>query len=199
MTPQKKANIVLTALCVLLTAGIVWLSLKQGTAPKKNPHSNTDDSIKKARAVIKPKTAPWRYIIIHHSATNGGSSKAFDRHHRRRNMVNGLAYHFVIGNGNGVTDGLVEIGPRWEKQLPGGHMKNEDLNKIGIGICLVGNFEKKLPSKKQLESLTHLVKKLSKTYTIAPDHVVRHIDLGQSVCPGKRFPWKKFKDALKTP
>ena len=53
----------------------------------------------------------WKYIVVHHSATPGGSAEVFDASHRARGMVNGLAYHFVIDNGSGnTTDGRIEIG-----------------------------------------------------------------------------------------
>ena len=58
-------------------------------------------------------------------------------------MQNGLAYHFVIGNGTDTQDGQIEMGSRWLKQLQGGHVKNHYINEVGIGICLVGNFKKK--------------------------------------------------------
>ena len=43
-------------------------------------------------------------------------------------MQNGLAYHFLIGNGIDSGDGEVEIGPRWKRQLLGGHVKNYKIN-----------------------------------------------------------------------
>ena len=65
----------------------------------------------------------------------------FDASHRKRGMQNGLAYHFVIGNGTDTQDRQIEMGSRWLKQLQGGHVKNHYINEVGIGICLVGNFE----------------------------------------------------------
>ena len=61
----------------------------------------------------------WKGIVIHHSGTKMGSAKGMDRVHREeRKMANGLAYHFVIGNGRGMKDGEVYIGNRWKKQPP---------------------------------------------------------------------------------
>ena len=48
----------------------------------------------------------WRYIVVHHSETREGNARAFDYYHRHvRGMENGLAYHFVIGNGTSSGDG----------------------------------------------------------------------------------------------
>src|SRR3974390_2523242 len=64
----------------------------------------------------------WRWLVIHHSGTEYGNAAIYDRQHRERGMENGLAYHFVIGNGVDSGDGEIEIGPRWLKQLKGGHV-----------------------------------------------------------------------------
>ena len=104
-----------------------------------------------------PSAPAWEFIVIPHSATRSGSARAFDHDHRSRGMANGLAYHFVIGNGRGGNDGEVEIGERWLKQIPGGHCRNERNNTRGIGICLVGDFSDSRPTAKQMEALVTLV------------------------------------------
>src|SRR5579864_1667285 len=58
--------------------------------------------------VLAPRNPAFRSIVIHHSATHGGSAAAFERTHRTR--LGGLAYHFVIGNGSGAPDGAIEVG-----------------------------------------------------------------------------------------
>src|SRR5262249_48620046 len=64
----------------------------------------------------------WKYIIVHNSGTRQGNARIFDYYHRNvRRMPNGLAYHFVVGNGTSSGNGQVEIGNRWFRQLSGGH------------------------------------------------------------------------------
>ena len=106
---------------------------------------------------IKVDRKKWQIIVVHHSATSRGNASMFDASHRKRGMQNGLAYHFVIGNGTDTQDGQIEMGSRWLKQLQGGHVKNHYINEVGIGICLVGNFEKNKPTARQLKSLTALI------------------------------------------
>ncbi len=55
---------------------------------------------------------PWRYIVIHHSATPSGNARSFDRMHRGKGW-DGVAYHFVIDNGKGGPDGRLEVTHRW--------------------------------------------------------------------------------------
>jgi hypothetical protein len=133
---------------------------------------------------------PWRWIVVHHSATDVGSAAAFDLFHRAKRGWDELGYHFVIGNGGGVTDGLVEIGSRWPKQKWGAHCRvgdNEEYNYFGIGICLVGNFETHRPSEAQMAALARLVDYLSAKYGIDEAHIIGHSHVGDTRCPGRYF------------
>ncbi len=130
----------------------------------------------------------WKHIVIHHSATRQGNAKSFDSAHRRRGMTNGLAYHFVIGNGTGSGDGAIEIGPRWRGQLNGGHVKSSWFNGNSIGICMVGNFQERKPSPKQLASLQELIEHLQTGGLIQNKLRIfghKQIKREQTLCPGK--------------
>lgn len=134
---------------------------------------------------------PWKYLVIHHSATENGSAVAFDTLHRSRGYDE-LGYHFVIGNGNGGQDGRIEVGSRWTRQKWGAHCggtPGNEYNNLGIGICLVGNFQKRLPSEQQLASLETLVRYLMATYRIPRERVITHRDapLANTLCPGDQF------------
>ncbi len=133
----------------------------------------------------------WRHIVGHHSAVGRGNAEMYDAHHRNRmRMVNGLAYHFVIGNGTDSGDGEIEVGNRWVQQLQGGHVRNHQVNLSGIGICLVGNFEETRPTRAQMEAFIELVGWLK--YDILGGRpafaVHREIDRNHTVCPGRHFP-----------
>ena len=156
------------------------------TAPK-------EDLMAKVRATtahITVQRDKWQRIVVHHSATKYGNAEKYDAAHRLRGMQNGLAYHFLIGNGLDAGDGEIEIGPRWLKQQPGGHVKNQLINQTAIGICLIGNFEKTHPSKKQLAAFTQLMDWLQGVTLRKKVHFVGHRELKgeQTVCPGKNFP-----------
>lgn len=140
----------------------------------------------------------WKYIIIHHSATGEGSSLAFHKAHRAKGW-DSVGYHFIIDNGEGgKPEGFIEITPRWLKQLDGAHCKAADMNIKAIGICLVGNFNEDRPSFAQREALDELVEKLRKYYKISPKNILRHGEVrgAQTDCPGRKFPWEKFKRSL---
>jgi hypothetical protein len=138
----------------------------------------------------RPTVAPraWRWIVIHHSASDTGSMTLFDKEHRAKGW-DGVGYHFVIGNGTGSGDGQIEVTPRWPIQKWGAHAKTLDnrYNEYGIGICLVGNFDSSRPTAKQMESLSSLVAYLMQTYRIPATNVLGHRDTKPTDCPGRNL------------
>ncbi|MFH1578273.1 MAG: N-acetylmuramoyl-L-alanine amidase [Candidatus Omnitrophota bacterium] len=143
----------------------------------------------------------WKYIVIHHSATDEGNALAFYNSHKDRGFIYGLGYQFVIDNGSsGKLDGHIEVSPRWLKQQDGAHCKAGGMNYKSIGICLVGNFSKENVSEKQLLSLVYLVNVLRKYYNIPIENIMGHgqVPGASTECPGDKFPWAKFFTQLKT-
>jgi len=134
------------------------------------------------------KSYTWKNIIAHHSGIRYGNAAVYGKAHTRRGMKNGLAYHFVIGNGVDSRDGLIEVGPRWKKQIEGGHVKSRKYNLNSIGICLVGDFQKFRPSAKQLAAFKELMSYLKNDLLRGRPKFYVHNDLEQTLCPGKYFP-----------
>lgn len=149
----------------------------------------------------------WKYIVIHHSATKAGSVKAFHKFHTRQGY-GGIAYHFVIGNGNGMKDGEIKETFRWSQKISGTHVSvnSWEHNVFGIGIVLVGNFENQDPTNAQVLSLKKLIKKLKTSHEIKNNNIYghKHVDFDnasgkkeQTDCPGKKLDIKKFTNAKK--
>jgi hypothetical protein len=128
--------------------------------------------------------------------------------HKRKGW-DGVAYHFVIDNGKSGPDGRLEVTDRWWLQKHGAHAgalpadalpdERNEFNEMGIGICLVGNFEKAPPTKRQMETLSRLLRSLRDKFGIVPDEVVGHRHVKQTACPGRYFPWRQVFSALGTP
>ncbi len=139
----------------------------------------------------------WRFIVVHNSGTRQGNARIFDYYHRYvRKMPNGLAYHFVIGNGTSSGNGQIEIGNRWTRQINGGHVHSDYLNNIALGICLVGDFNRDLPTKEQLEALDELIRylrirvgKIDGKPAIVKAHKEINPPQWPTDCPGDRFPY----------
>ncbi len=135
----------------------------------------------------------WKYIVVHNSGTRQGNAKIFDYYHlHTRHMPNGLAYHFVIGNGTSTGDGQIEVGSRWKRQINGGHVHSDYLNNIALGICLVGDYNRDVPTRAQYAALDELITYLRKRVgrvdrrlSIVKAH--REINPVPTDCPGNRF------------
>ena len=182
------------------TASLKGQVSNQLTDNKGNPNQKPqlNQPVKKDKKET-PNKIQWKYIAIHHSATNNGSAKIFDRYHREeKGLTEGLAYHFVIGNGSSSKDGQIETGGRWEKQIPGAHCWDGKMNQQSIGVCLVGDFDQKKPTEKQVAALLKLLKELCQEYNIPNSNIVIHrdVDKGETNCPGKYFPMEQIKTRL---
>ncbi len=148
----------------------------------------------------------WRYIVVHNSGTRQGNAKAFAYYHLKvRKMPNGLAYHFVIGNGTSSGNGQVETGNRWIRQINGGHVHSDYLNSIALGICLVGDFNSEKPTPEQMEALEELIRylrnrvgKTERKYAVVKVHKDINPPQWPTDCPGDQFPdgwlYRKFNE-----
>ncbi len=87
------------------------------------------------------------------------------------------------------------MGHRWTAQINGGHVASDYLNDISLGICLVGDYNRDLPTKNQIAALNELIAclrlrvgKLHGHEAIVYAH--KEINPRPTDCPGKRFPYK---------
>jgi len=143
----------------------------------------------------------WEFIVVHNSGTRQGNARVFDYYHRHvRRMQNGLAYHFVIGNGTSTGNGQIEVGDRWRRQINGGHVHSDYLNNISLGICLVGDFNRDQPTRAQLDACEELIRYLrdrcGKTERGAipvKPHREMHPPRWPTDCPGDDFPYSWFR------
>jgi len=143
----------------------------------------------------------WQFIVVHNSGTRQGNARVFDYYHRHvRRMQNGLAYHFVIGNGTSTGNGQIEVGDRWRRQINGGHVHSDYLNNIALGICLVGDFNRDQPTRAQLESCEELIRylrtrcgKIDAHYAIVRPHREVNPPRWATDCPGDAFPYSWFR------
>jgi hypothetical protein len=160
-------------------------------------------NVREITAKLKIPADRWTMIICHHSALRKGNAATYDREHRKRGMENGLAYHFLIGNGVDSGDGEIEIGSRWQKQIKGGHVRSDEINEVAIGICLVGNFEKEKPTENQLAALRELLCYLRDDVVNQKVKFTVHskADPRHTACPGKHFPTQEMQELFepKTP
>ncbi|MBF0331592.1 MAG: N-acetylmuramoyl-L-alanine amidase [Candidatus Omnitrophica bacterium] len=170
----------------------------------------SSDTLKMGQKITIPGAAPlkevipvfpsrkWKYIIIHHSATDEDDAMSLYKMHQRRGW-DSTGYDFLIDNGTkGTVAGHMDATPRWIAQKDGAHCKASNMNTKAIGICLIGNFSKENVSDEQLKALVNLVKYLRAYYNIPLKNIMGHGQVPEAAteCPGKLFPWKRFWELL---
>ena len=96
----------------------------------------------------------------------------------RRLQYGDIAYHFIVDYSGRVWEGR-------SLAFKGAHVSHE--NDRNLGILLLGNFEKQVPSLESLASIGKLVDGLRVKFGIKKHRVFGHRDLGSSVCPGKHL------------
>lgn len=140
----------------------------------------------------------WDGIVIHHSASIQGSLDSLTRQHELQGL-RGLGYHFVIGNGNGAEDGELMVGYRWSSQLPGAHVdgpRSEEYNATKIGICLIGDGDRRGFTAEQMSTLVQIVRGLQDEFGIPDEAVELHRDVAATSSPGRFFPQINFQRGL---
>jgi len=142
----------------------------------------------------------WQKIVIHHTASTtevrrSGKLVPVDaamiwEWHKTKGWSD-IGYHFVI-----MPDGRCEEGRPLYR--PGAHCNVGHRNFIGIGVCLVGNFEQTEVPDAQLVGLVTKVAQLVAAFKleIADVELHREVPGAPTACPGRYFPADVFKKEL---
>jgi hypothetical protein len=165
-----------------LTPGAVNSLFAVGTPDSLDPIFQTSAPIEPGR---------WKYIYIHHSKTVAGSAATIGE------SADALADHFVIGNGDGCGDGEVQIAQRWHHQRSAGQVdRRYSIDKACVSICLVGDFNRALPTSTQLRRVAQLVTAIQERCDIPADKVLI-VEREQSMAGvGRYFPTAKLREQL---
>ncbi len=163
--------------------------------PAEGP-SATINSVFNTRAPLE--SGHWLGIVIHDSGSSAGSAATIAADHESRGLL-GLGHHYVIGNGRGSDDGELYVGYRWLDQLPGAHAAGPDqdlYNRRYIGICLVGDGDRKPFSEAQMTRLVELVNSLTAELGIPSENVILHRDIAATTSPGRFFSEATLRRAI---
>ncbi|MEX1016201.1 MAG: peptidoglycan recognition family protein [Phycisphaeraceae bacterium] len=137
----------------------------------------------------------WQAIVIHDSGAAAGNARQLDQLHEQQGR-GGLGYHFVINNGQGETDGLIELGFRWQHQFAGNYVQGpnaEWFNRHGVGIAMIGDADQQRMTRAQLRELVWLVRQLQRAHNIPRAAV--HVDVGRGG-DSDAFPHAWFRQQL---
>ncbi|MBC8203028.1 MAG: N-acetylmuramoyl-L-alanine amidase [Planctomycetes bacterium] len=147
-------------------------------------------------------TAKWSGIVIQHLGEPAGSIKSIQRSHLSGGL-DGIAFHFIIGNGNGLGDGVVHGSDRWVQQTKAARpisIDPENWDENLITICLIGNGNRRQFTERQILHLSRLVQRLQNELSIKASDVYLSSDLENSPnmapSPGKFFAEALFRSQL---
>jgi len=134
-------------------------------------------------------------IICHGSASLFGDAKMIDGWHRQRGF-DGIGYHGVILNGhrtarsgyNDKLDGKIEPGRPESRQ--GAHCAAGGMNRVALGVCLIGDSTKRAYTDRQIAALVHWLATMCQRYGIPPSRITQHSDhdRGKPHCAGLDMP-----------
>jgi hypothetical protein len=185
---------VLLAAAMIVVATVCWLTIPlSGSAGTVTPPPATTS----LNGVINPKgmapSRPWRFLIIHQASSVPVAGKMPAKEPTAPETDTAAACHFIIGNGriSGLADGQIVATQRWFDQLDGAHTKlagHPEFNTDGIGICVLGDFDRQKPTLLQMTSLELLAIALGNRYNIPMEHVLEHGEIERTHCPGLLFP-----------
>ncbi len=123
-------------------------------------------------------------ITIHHTAEHGKVAtlpdiegvRRIENYHREGRKWCAIGYHYLIGKDGRVYEGR-------PAKLQGAHVLSENEN--NIGISMMGDWDKKLPSARQLSALKAFLEDTRDRFKVPKSRVYGHRDLNRSVCPGQ--------------
>ena len=137
--------------------------------------------VDKVGAILFRNNPKW--LIVHHTLMSRDKTtfEAIDKYHKSLGWGK-IGYHYFIEG-----DGSLHQG-RQDKEV-GAHCKQQGMNYQSFGICLAGNFDKELPSKAQVDTLTVLLREKTREYKIPIERIVphRHYATYKS-CYGEKLP-----------
>jgi hypothetical protein len=194
-----------------VAVGALWLAAparRDDAGLEHTPSEASAGALVGAGLAATPRIAPrdatidrtrWKAIVIHDSRSPAGDVASIERRHLDAGLA-GLGYHFVIGNGQGMDDGGVAVGYRWERQLPGAHatasMRAPRATRANpVAVCLVGNGDRRPFTERQVRELAALVRALQAEFGIGSADVLLRSELAADGSMA-HFPATEFRSAL---
>ncbi len=137
-----------------------------------------------------------RKLIVHHSASNSVTTKKVDIEmwHKQRGFSQ-IGYRKIIEGKGNIVDGRPET-------TQGAHTRGA--NQASLGVCVIGDFERNVPSSRQIAALISVLTDWCKKYKIDTTNIYGHYNTPggntKTSCPGKniinRLPIVKQKVAF---
>lgn len=128
---------------------------------------------------------PPRYIIVHHSATDGTLLSVNEYHRQKWSFKSSLGWYAGYGYWIDFDGRITQLRDDREEQAA-----TIGFNKCSINICCRGNLDIEQPSAVQIKALNGLISKKQLEYKIPNNNILGHREIANTLCPGKYlFNW----------
>lgn len=132
-------------------------------------------------------------IVLHHSLTDDGETVswgAIRKFHVEMHGWREIGYHY----------GIERVGKHYEilvgrfLEEDAAAVKEQRMNRHGIHVCFIGNFDLAPPPPAQWLLGLHLVRSLTLQFSIPKDRIFGHRDFASyKSCPGTLFSLEQFR------
>ena len=132
-----------------------------------------------------------RRIVVHHTATSTSASPFLIAKGQieRRNLP-GITYHFTVGG-----DGTISWTEPLETETT--HTNKPEVNREGVGVALIGNFNDAPPNDAQLDAAAHVIAWLLGMFNLTTADVVGRSEVEPTSSPGRQWlNGARYKDDL---
>ncbi len=197
MMTHSREKKVLVILGISITLGAIILNALGHNPPSAGAFCLSRyyrlGSVKKAiLSRAEQSSIRWSQIEIDYSGTESGNIEQLallskvdspedvnpDREQNEK-VSNGVNYHFIICNGNGGHDGLIQPTEKWQRQssiIPGQSRNDEavfceTLTEQTIYICVIADNENSFPTDFQVKRTEELVEGLCRKFNIQPESI----------------------------
>ena len=128
------------------------------------------------------------WLIIHHVGSMPQEDVNAEVIHRWHldNGWNGIGYQFVV-----LPNGIIESGRPLD--AVGAHARG--VNSVSVGVCVVGDFRRQVPTREQIASLVELGQWLREQWPTL--RVAGHQQFADTECPGRLFPLDFVRNEIK--
>ena len=140
----------------------------------------------------KRKKNEIKFIVFHYT----GMKKESEAIDRLTNINSKVSSHYLVKNNGEIVLMVPDLYKAWHAGVSS-WKNSKSLNKKSIGIEISNpghEYNYKIFSKKQIQSLKKLCKFLIKKYKINQKNILGHSDIAptRKKDPGEKFPWKYF-------
>ena len=114
-----------------------------------------------------------KFLVVHHTATVGNldnprqAIRNIQQYHAVTRGWGDIGYNYIIDQQGNIYEGR-----DGGKSVIGGH--TTQINKVSVGVALLGNYQEVEPSEAALQSLTKLLSSLAKEYNLDVSSYAQH-------------------------